>query len=389
MLIDRLRSKDLGQQSFSTMSLILGIETSCDETAFALVHPDGRVLVNQVASQIDLHAQFGGVVPEVASRRHIEAALPMLKSSLAEAGAEWNDVGAIAVTQGPGLIGCLLMGVETAKALAWRYDKPLIAVHHLAAHLHAPFLLPEKAGATHLLIENGKEKKAIPIEPPDGAEWGDVIVAQPELPAMGLIVSGGHTSLVLVHSPICIEPIASTRDDAVGEAYDKVARAMGLGYPGGPVIDRLATEGDPTRFLFTPPMLRRDEKDFSFSGLKSAVARLVESIQAEKGPELDPQTVRDLCASFQATIIDVLLTKSLRAAREHNVRDLLIVGGVASNRGLRRAARERAAQNLRIWFPHFSLCTDNAAMIAGLARHLNPLDAEEALELNPEASLPF
>ena len=373
---------------------ILGIETSCDETACALVDRDGRVRINAVSSQVDLHALYGGVVPELASRRHIETCLPLIESTLAQAGGVgWDEIAGVAVTQGPGMIGCLLIGIETAKALAWRYDKPLYAVHHLEAHLYAPSLLPDEEKAAHLLIENGEEKAVLPMERARSADPGETEIRRPEYPNLGLVVSGGHTSLVLVESPDRCRQIAATRDDAVGEAYDKVARLLGLGYPGGPPVDRLAAEGDPREFPFTPPLKRRDVLDFSFSGLKSAVARRVERLRRDNGSKngkpLGEKTIRDLCAGFQSTVIEVLLFKALRAARSTGVRDLLIVGGVASNRGLRKAAREASSGSLRIWFPHFSLCTDNAAMIAGLAWRLQPLERNAALELDPSASLRF
>ena len=373
------------------MRYILGIETSCDETACALVDVRGVVRVNNVSSQIDLHAKFGGVVPEVASRRHIEACLPLVHSTLAEAGVGWEGIAGIAVTRGPGLIGCLLMGVETAKALAWRHEKPLTAVHHLEAHLHAPFLHPSGEGAAHLLLEGGRSLKALPLWLGEGAPPEDVRILEPAYPHIGLIVSGGHTSLVFVEAPGRCEPIAATRDDAVGEAYDKVARLLGLGYPGGPVIAKLAVAGDAARSPFTTPMRRKDELDFSFSGLKSAVARKVGATRREigEGAALDEGYIRDVCAGFQATVVKTLLDKAIRAARERRTRDLLIVGGVACNRGLRRAAAEAAAHGPRVWFPHPSLCTDNAAMIAGLAWRLAPLEPEEALELNPDSGLPF
>jgi N6-L-threonylcarbamoyladenine synthase len=210
----------------SNSDYLLGIETSCDETACALVDREGRVKINSVASQIDLHARFGGVVPEVASRKHIETCLPLVTSTLRDAGVDWNRIGAIAVTQGPGLIGCLLIGVETAKALAWSRGKPLIAVHHLQAHLHAPYLQPEDPKAFHLLVHGGVDHKVVPLPPRNPAE-SEALVLQPEYPHVGLIVSGGHTSLVFVESPTGYRTIASTRDDAVGEAYDKVARILG------------------------------------------------------------------------------------------------------------------------------------------------------------------
>ncbi len=379
----------------SSPPYILGIESSCDETACALVDRQGAVKVNAVASQVDLHARFGGVVPEVAARRHIETCLPLITEALRESQTDWSEISAIAVTQGPGLIGCLLIGVETAKALAWRHDKPLIAVHHLQAHLHAPFLRPEKPEQTHLLIEDGKDFSAIPFDDGErefaGGAPAPRRIARPEFPHVGLIVSGGHTSLVWVESPGKCATLASTRDDAVGEAYDKVARILGIGFPGGPAVDQRAPLGNPNHFLFKTPMSHPDADGFSFSGLKSAVARRVEELKSGiPNPQSLPEgTIRDLCAGFQAAAIEALLSKSLTAAEERDTNDLLIVGGVASNRGLRRSARKIGPRGLRVWFPHFSLCTDNAAMIAGLAWHIKPLSGDEALNLNPSASLPL
>jgi N6-L-threonylcarbamoyladenine synthase len=371
---------------------MLGIETSCDETSIALVDGEGRVLRNDVASQIDLHARFGGVVPEVASRRHLEVCLPMVRDAVGGAeGVGWDDVDAIAVTQGPGLIGCLLMGVETAKALAWIHSKPLIPVHHLLAHLYAPFLLPDAPGATHLLMEAGEARAVVPVaRHADEADSG-VDVRAPEYPHLGLVVSGGHTSLVWVTAPGRCEHVAVTVDDAAGEAYDKVARLLGLGYPGGPVIDRLAAQGDPARFHFTPPMMRRDRPDFSFSGLKTAVAREIGELRGGGEPCEGPDSpvVADLCAGFQAAVVEALLTKTLWANESRGARDVLVVGGVACNRGLRRAAQDASRGGARFWFPHPSLCTDNAAMIAGLAHHLAPAGAQAALELNPRANWPM
>lgn len=374
---------------------ILGIETSCDETSVALVDREGRVKRNDVASQIDLHAQFGGIVPEEASRQHLHTLLPMVMEvveGLNDAGiAGWEAIESVAVTQGPGLIGCLLIGVETAKALAWAEGKPLIAVHHLHAHLHAPFLLPEREGACHLLMERGRVQKVIPVAREGGEREEGGRVAQPKYPHLGLVVSGGHTSLVYVTAPAVCETVAVTLDDAAGEAYDKVARLLELEYPGGPIVDRLAGEGDASRFAFTAPMMRRDRPDFSFSGLKAAVARLVEELRAGDdavaGP--DSRTVKDICAGFQAAVVEVLMTKSLWANQERGAEDFLIVGGVACNRGLRQAAEKASRGKTRIWFPHPSLCTDNAAMIAGLARFMQPLDAAGALGLNPRATWPM
>lgn len=374
-----------------TPPYILAIESSCDETAVALVDAAGRVAVNAVASQAELHARYGGVVPEVASRRHLEAILPLLDEAMAAAEAGWDDVRALAVTRAPGLIGCLLIGVETAKALAWARGKPLIAVHHLRAHLHAPFLVPEKPALRHLLAEGGAERAALPPAAGEGWAAEGTLLAVPDFPHAGLIVSGGHTSLAIVEAPGRCRTIATTRDDAAGEAYDKVARILGAGFPGGPVIDRLAAQGDPSIHPFTAPMRRRGEHDFSFSGLKSAVARKVEAIrEANGGAPPGGKEMNDLCASFQKAVIDSLLEKSLDAAREHGAADLVVAGGVAANRGLRRAALAASASSgVRIWFPNMSLCGDNAAMIAGLAWHLPELDPAEALELNPVASAPL
>lgn len=382
---------------------ILGFETSCDETACALVTREGVVAANDVASQVDLHARFGGVVPEVASRRHLEAVLPLLETMFRREGVTWDDIESIAVTRGPGLIGCLLMGVETAKALAWTHDKPLVPVHHLEGHLYALQMTPAGSGAFHLLAGEGRRSTVLPPAARDRRDPAPDLYLAPEFPHVGLVVSGGHTSLVFAESPTRYQTLAVTLDDAVGEAYDKVARLLELGYPGGPVVDRLAAQGRADRFELTPPLMRRDRPEFSFSGLKTQVARLVEDLRGGNGGETskntaettagDPENepwIPDLCASFQAAVIESLLTKALRATEERGVRDLTIVGGVACNRGLRAAAEAATARRpVRVWFPHPSLCTDNAAMIAGLAWHLPALAPEDALALNPDASLPF
>ena len=370
----------------------LGIESSCDETAVALVDRDGRARVNAIASQVDLHARFGGVVPEVAARMHIQACLPLVEQALAEADARWDDIDRIAATRGPGLIGCLLVGFETAKTLAWLHHKPLVAVNHLGGHLHAVHVAPVRVA--NLLVEKGQELPVLPAEPlpshelPPG-QAGNLRIDRPAFPFVGLIVSGGHTSLVRVTAPGKGERIASTRDDAAGEAYDKVARVAGLGYPGGPVIDRLAAGGDPGRFPFAAPMLRRDKPDFSFSGLKTSVGREVERLHAEHNGTIPDELLRDLCAGFQQAVVDALMIKSLVALRECGGRDLVVTGGVACNRGLRRRAVDATAADgrVRIWFPHPSLCTDNGAMIAGLGWHLEPLPEHEALTANADASL--
>ncbi len=369
---------------------ILSIESSCDETAVALVARDGTVLINDVASQIDLHAPFGGVVPEVAARRHIEVCLPLIEQAMHDGGVGWDEIEAVGVTYGPGLIGCLLVGVETAKTLAWIHHKPLVAVNHLGGHLYAPFL--KLNDAEHLLATRGELKSLT-----DRNE-------QPPYPHLGLIVSGGHTSLVYVASPTEYETIAQTRDDAAGEAYDKAARLMGLGYPGGPLIDKLATEGNPERYTFTPPMLRRDKPDFSFSGLKTAMSVQLKKVYAELGVDTDQgqpaealaeqlpdDVLRDLCAGFQSAVVEALIGKCQYILKDRRINDLVITGGVACNRGLRaRAAQATSAHKwLNVWFPHPSVCTDNAAMIGGLAWHLDPVADDEALRLAARSSLPL
>jgi N6-L-threonylcarbamoyladenine synthase len=373
----------------------LGIESSCDETAVALATREGRARVSLVASQVALHARFGGVVPEVAARMHIQACLPLVEQAMAEAGATWDQVARVAVTQAPGLIGCLLVGLETAKALAWLHGKPLVAINHLAAHVHAIHVNPTRGA--NLLFENGESFSVLATQPdidhPLGeAEGQSLRVDQPRFPHVGLIVSGGHSSLARVTGPGQIETLASTRDDAAGEAYDKVARVAGLGYPGGPVIDRLAAEGDPAKFPFATPMARRDRPGFSFSGLKTAAGREIERLRADLGGRPIPdQTLKDLCAGFQHAVIESLMTKAMAALADFGGRDLVVAGGVACNRGLRRRAAEatRGRRGARVWFPHPSLCTDNAAMIAGLGWRLEPLGSQEALALNAYSSAPL
>ncbi|CAN5381576.1 tRNA (adenosine(37)-N6)-threonylcarbamoyltransferase complex transferase subunit TsaD [soil metagenome] len=349
--------------------LILGIESSCDETAAAVVRDGRRVLSNRIASQIPIHQRFGGVVPEIASRAHLEQILPMVQEALAEAGATLADLDAVAVTRGPGLIGCLLVGVEFAKSICAARGIPLIAVQHIAGHVYSPYI--------------GREKDA----------WGvDVSLAAESQPYIALTISGGHSSIVLVDEEHRITTLGETLDDAVGEAYDKVAKLMGLGYPGGPIVDRLAPTGRADAFDFPRPMLHRDGYDFSFSGLKTAVARTVENLAAQglmKPAEEAGSPVADLCASFQAACIDVLIAKAKRALKEHRLSRLAVVGGVASNRGLRQALAERLTRTT-LALPAMEFCTDNAAMIAGAAAPIlragltstNALNATSQLEIS-------
>lgn len=307
---------------------ILAIETSCDETSVAIVENGTTVLSNIVSSQIETHQKFGGVVPEVASRKHVESITWIIEEAVEAACVGLDELSAIAVTQGPGLVGSLLVGMVAGKALACALELPLIGVHHIAGHIYANRLVQEL-----------------------------------EYPLMALVVSGGHTELVHVPGPGEFHIIGRTRDDAVGEAYDKVARALKLPYPGGPHIDRLAQEAD-GEVPMPRAWLEPDSYDFSFSGLKSAVLAALNQAHM-KGQELDPAHV---ARGFQQSVIDVLTGKALRAAKAYGAKQMLLAGGVAANRGLRLALADKCAQaGLKLSVPPIHLCTDNAAMIAAAA----------------------
>jgi N6-L-threonylcarbamoyladenine synthase len=337
--------------------LVLGIETSCDETGVGVVRGT-TLLADAIASSVDEQARFGGVVPEVASRAHLEAMVPTIRRACAESGLALRDVDAISVTSGPGLAGALLVGVASAKALALALDKPLYGVNHLAAHVAV-----------------------------DQLEHGRL----PE-PCVALLVSGGHSSLLLVEDVTSgVDPLGSTIDDAAGEAFDKVARLLDLPFPGGPHIDRAAREGDPAYVEFPRGLtggrdLQRHRFDFSFSGLKTAVARWVEA--RERDGERVP--VADVAASFQEAVCDVLVRKAVDACRTRGVEDLLIGGGVAANSRLRVMAEERASRHgIRVRVPRPSLCTDNGAMVAALGAELVTRGrAPSALDLPADSSLP-
>lgn len=371
---------------------ILGIESSCDETAAAVVRSGGQLISNVVASQIATHQPYGGVVPELASREHLRAIVPVVRQALAGAKRTYDSVDAIAVTQGPGLAGALLVGISYAKALAFALEKPLIAVNHLEGHIHA-VLLEERQKGNHEL----------------------------QFPVLALVVSGGHTHLYLASQKgetWTYENIGHTRDDAAGEAFDKVAKLLGLGYPGGPVIDRLAAHGDPNAVKFPPAQIKhRDRRgradgrlvdpnddrlrfDFSYSGIKTAILRYVEAHHMDAGvearrkalveiskPKLEDylahsdETTLDLVASFQRSIIGDLVGRTLAAADAYNVATLFVTGGVAANQELRQTfEREGAKQGLLVYFPSRPLSTDNAAMIAAaaypkfLAKEFAPMD---------------
>jgi N6-L-threonylcarbamoyladenine synthase len=349
---------------------ILGIETSCDETAAALVAETGdaarpwRLRSSVVASQVDIHREWGGVVPELSARQHIRDICGVVQRALDEGGASFE---AVAVTAGPGLVGSLLVGVSFAKALAWSRSVPIVSVHHLAGHIES------------LVLEHGEL----------------------ELPGVVLVVSGGHTSLYRIQEPGAYELLGRTRDDAAGEAYDKVAKLLGLGYPGGPIIDRLAAMGDDRAVPFPKPRLTHADRnapelpgrrDFSFSGLKTSVLRYVasrrESLDLQDGDPLPDQEIKNICASFQRVVVETLVDRLFDAARWYGARSIGIAGGVSANSRLREDARARASvREYPLYVPSLSLSTDNAAMIAAAGLRRYRAGQLASWELNAEASL--
>ncbi len=331
---------------------VLGIESSCDETAAAVVE-DGRVVLSDVvASQNEVHARYGGVVPELASRAHILNVVPVVQAALDRAGTTLAGIDGIAVTNAPGLVGALLVGLQTAKSLAWVTGKPLVGVHHLAGHLSAIYLEPDP----------------------------------PPMPHLALIVSGGHTSLVRVNGHGDLVELGATRDDAAGEAFDKGAKLLGLGYPGGAVIDKLAQSGDPAAVAFPRSMTAGEHgADFSFSGLKTA---LLHHVRAHGVP--DGQPLADLCASYQAAIVEVLVRKTRKAARKHGLDHVQVCGGVAANQGLRAALRKAGDEDgFRVYIPPPNRCTDNAAMIAAAGYHRLVRGERDGLDLDAVPSQPL
>ena len=318
---------------------ILGIETSCDETAAAVVKDDGLVLSDVIHSQIKLHAPYGGIVPELASRDHMKNIRPVIEMALTEAKLALSDVDGISVTCQPGLSGALLVGIQAAKGIAFARGLPVVGVDHLMGHLMAVFLRHEAAD-----------------------------VRKPQFPFVALIVSGGHTALYRVEGPALsdIRELGATRDDAAGEAFDKVAKLLGLGYPGGPIIDRLSAEGDPTQVPLSRPMPGRNTLEFSFSGLKTNVMRYVN----ENGLPSDGASLRNLCAAFQTRVVDTLVKKAVLAVRAERLSTLVIGGGVAANSQLRAALRKACERyQIELFVPELRACTDNAAMIAYAGRH--------------------
>jgi N6-L-threonylcarbamoyladenine synthase len=328
---------------------IMGIETSCDETAVAIVKNGTEIVANIVASQIESHKRFGGVVPEIASRHHVEQMTIVFEEAMKQANLSFSEIDAIAVTEGPGLVGALLIGVNAAKALAFAHQIPLVAVHHIAGHIYANRLVKEM-----------------------------------KFPLLSLVVSGGHTELVYMKEHGHFQVIGETRDDAAGEAYDKVARTLNLPYPGGPHIDRLAQEGEATIDL-PRAWLEEGSYDFSFSGLKSAVINTVHNL-TQRGESILPE---NLAASFQQSVIDVLVTKTIKATKEYNVKQVLLAGGVAANKGLRKALEEAYSEkaDVELIIPPLSLCTDNAAMIAAAGTILFEKGQRAGMDLNANPGL--
>jgi N6-L-threonylcarbamoyladenine synthase len=375
--------------------LVLGIETSCDETAASVVEDGRRVRSDVVASQILVHAEYGGVVPEVASRQHVATIAPVLRRAVADAGITFAELDGVAVTCGPGLVGALLVGVETAKALAYALGKPLVGVNHLAGHLAAVFLEDSTPFAS---------------------------AGPPPFPHLALLVSGGHTALIRVDEPGATRLLGSTRDDAAGEAFDKVGKMLGLGYPGGVAVDKLSSTGNPRAYALPRALPARDDLDFSFSGLKTAVSTLLAAralpkaagpaartvgSAAPQGPELAPSgpsgrtahpatpaasggALADLCASFQAAVVDVLVRKSRRALVLEGLKDLVVCGGVAANRGLRAGlAAAAAADGFHLYIPPPKRCTDNASMIAAAGTQLLARGVRAPLDLAVDPGLPL
>jgi N6-L-threonylcarbamoyladenine synthase len=340
------------------MNTILGIETSCDETAIAIVREGRFVIAQRIASQADIHQKYGGVIPEIAARNHVTAMLPLLNETLAQAKMTKNDIDAIAVTVGPGLVTALMVGVDTAKSLAWAWNKPIIPVNHIKGHIYAN-QIQEIAG------ESIK----------DAADF--------IFPSICLTVSGGHTEIVLVESHEKLTRIGHTVDDAAGEAFDKVANILNLGYPGGPLVSNMAEKGDVHAFAFPRPMSGRASYEMSFSGLKTAVKRLIETEHITTDKQ-----IADVCASFEQAVVDVLVEKTMAAAKHHNVKRVMLSGGVAANKRLRTQLSKEARQaGMAFTVPPIELCTDNAVMIAVAAWFDQRVTPFEHVHADPQYAL--
>ena len=333
---------------------ILAIETSCDETACAVIESGRALLASTVASQMDIHARYGGVFPEVASRQHVLSIIPVVEQTLVQSNLTLKDMDAIAVTRGPGLAGSLVVGMNMAKGLALGTSLPLVGVNHLEGHIYSSWIY----------------------------NAGEGVPPEPQFPLMALLVSGGHTELNLMTDHLTYQRLGSTLDDAAGEAFDKVARLLGLGYPGGPSIQRAAESGDATRFKF--PRARLDNAyDFSFSGLKTAVLYAVNELKQKS----NTLPVEDLAASFQAAVVEALFKKTIQAARDYNAKEILVAGGVSANRALRQAFQSQTEFKVNI--PAFSLCTDNAAMIAAAGYYRYTFGHVSGLDIDVQPTWPL
>jgi tRNA N6-adenosine threonylcarbamoyltransferase len=334
---------------------ILAIETSCDETACAILENGRALLSSTVASQMDIHARYGGVYPEVASRQHVLSIIPVVEQTLAQSNLALKDIDAIAVTRGPGLAGSLVVGMNMAKGLALGTNLPIIGINHLEGHIYSSWIY--KAGET--------------------------APAEPQFPLMALLVSGGHTELNLMTNHLTYRRLGSTRDDAAGEAFDKVARLLGLPYPGGPSIQKAAENGDPKRFNF-PRAKLESPYDFSFSGLKTAVLYEVNDMKKQRTGNLP---VEDFAASFQAAVVDALFTKTIQAARDHGAKEILVAGGVSANKALREAFQSQT--EFKVHIPPFALCTDNAAMIAAAGYYRYVLGHTSDIDMDVQPTWPL
>lgn len=331
--------------------IVLGVETSCDETAAALLRDGREVLGSVVASQIEMHREYGGVVPEIAFRKHLELVNPVIGQVMREAGVGWSDLGGVAVSHGPGLVGALLVGVAAAKTISGLLDIPLIGVNHLEAHLYANFL-----------------------EAPEAVRF----------PLICLLVSGGHTIILLMRGHGDYEFLGETRDDAAGEAFDKIARLLGLGYPGGPVVDRLAQSGRRDAIAFPRAWMGHDSLEFSFSGLKTAV------LNFSRSPQAQTECIEDICASFQEAIVDVLVGKTMQAVERHGVGTVVMAGGVVCNSRLRAAMTDACeARGVQLFYPRPGLCTDNATMVACAGHYQLAAGRRSALDLDCFPVLPL
>lgn len=347
-----LWKRNYKKENNAMSDLIMGIETSCDETAAAIVEDGKKIISNVVASQISIHQKYGGVVPEIASRKHMEYIIPVIDKALEESEKKITDLSAIAVTYGPGLIGSLLVGLSVAKAMAYAQNIPLIGINHLEAHIYANFL------------------EHTEIKPP----------------FICLIVSGGHTSLVYMRNFGEYKLLGQTKDDAAGEVFDKIAKVLDLGYPGGPITEKLAKKGDPSSIKFPRPILNDKSYDFSFSGLKTAVIYYIKELKEEN----KNIPVSDILASFQQAVIDVLVKKTIKAALKFKTKQIILAGGVAANNSLRREIKEKAdLLNIKVFYPSIFLCTDNAAMVASAGYYKFKENKKSSLNLDAVSRLPL